>query len=169
MILRDSRIVTRLAMAVWISKFLGPVILAGIPMIVTPRRLQETTRRFPWIVPSASPVSRAHGLLGRQPGHSGLSIPMIVQETTRRFLADSPLVLISGVPSASPVSRAGCLATDGIYLPSVSACAFRTPESSRFFFKSSNSFLRLAIRPKATIPNVIPIIPNASIRVLLWI
>ena len=47
MILRDSRIVTRLAMAVWISKFLGPVILAlSIPMIVTPRRLQETTRRF---------------------------------------------------------------------------------------------------------------------------
>ncbi len=46
-------------MAIWISKFLGPVILAlSIPMIVT---------------------------------------PTILQETTRRFLADSPLVLISGV------------------------------------------------------------------------
>ena len=46
-------------MAIWISKFLGPVILAlSIPMIVT---------------------------------------PSILQETTRRFLADSPLVLISGV------------------------------------------------------------------------
>ncbi len=46
-------------MAIWISKFLGPVILAlSIPMIVTPTKLQETTRRF---------------------------------------LADSPLVLISGV------------------------------------------------------------------------
>ncbi len=45
--------------AVWISKFLGPIILAlSIPMIVTPARLQDTTRRF---------------------------------------LADSPLVLISGV------------------------------------------------------------------------
>ncbi len=46
-------------MAIWISKFLGPVILTlSIPMIVTPTSLQETTRRF---------------------------------------LADSPLVLISGV------------------------------------------------------------------------
>lgn len=46
-------------MTIWISKFLGPVILAlSIPMIVTPTSLQETTRRF---------------------------------------LADSPLVLISGV------------------------------------------------------------------------
>ena len=46
-------------MAIWISKFLGPVILAlSIPMIVTPTSLQDTTRRF---------------------------------------LADSPLVLISGV------------------------------------------------------------------------
>ena len=46
-------------MAIWISKFLGPVILVlGIPMIVAPTRLQETTRRA---------------------------------------LADSPLVLISGV------------------------------------------------------------------------
>ena len=46
-------------MAIWISKFLGPVILAlSIPMIVTPTTLQETSRRF---------------------------------------LADSPLVLISGV------------------------------------------------------------------------
>lgn len=46
-------------MAIWISTFLGPVILAlSIPMIVTPTDLQETTRRF---------------------------------------LADSPLVLISGV------------------------------------------------------------------------
>jgi len=34
-------------MAIWISKFLGPVILAlSIPMIVTPTSLQETTRRF---------------------------------------------------------------------------------------------------------------------------
>lgn len=46
-------------MAIWISKFLGPVILAlSIPMVVTPTGLQETTRRF---------------------------------------LADSPLVLVSGV------------------------------------------------------------------------
>ena len=46
-------------MAIWISKFLGPVILAlSLPMIVTPTTLQETSRRF---------------------------------------LADSPLVLISGV------------------------------------------------------------------------
>lgn len=31
----------------WISRFLGPVILVlGVPMIVTPVRLQETTRRF---------------------------------------------------------------------------------------------------------------------------
>jgi hypothetical protein len=34
-------------MTIWISKLLGPVILAlSIPMIVTPTRLQETTRRF---------------------------------------------------------------------------------------------------------------------------
>ena len=46
-------------MAIWISKFLGPLILVlGIRMIVMPTSLQETTRRF---------------------------------------LADSPLVLISGV------------------------------------------------------------------------
>ncbi len=46
-------------MAIWISKFLGPIILVlSIPMIVAPTSLQETTRRF---------------------------------------LADSPLVLISGV------------------------------------------------------------------------
>lgn len=46
-------------MAIWISKFLGPVVLAlSIPMVVTPTGLQETTKRF---------------------------------------LADSPLVLISGV------------------------------------------------------------------------
>ena len=46
-------------MAIWISKFLGPVILVfSIPMVVTPTSLQETTRRF---------------------------------------LADTPLVLISGV------------------------------------------------------------------------
>ncbi len=46
-------------MEIWISKFLGPVILVlAIPMIVTPTNLQETTRRA---------------------------------------LADSPLVLISGV------------------------------------------------------------------------
>jgi hypothetical protein len=45
--------------AIWISKLLGPVILAlAIPMIAEPRRLQETTQRF---------------------------------------LADSPLVLVSGV------------------------------------------------------------------------
>ena len=45
-------------MAIWISKFLGPLILVlAIPMILTPASLQETTRRF---------------------------------------LADSPLVLISG-------------------------------------------------------------------------
>ena len=45
--------------AIWISKFLGPIILAlSISMIVNPKQLQETTRRF---------------------------------------LADSPLVLISGV------------------------------------------------------------------------
>jgi hypothetical protein len=48
-----------LAVAIWISRLLGPVILVlAIPMIVTPRSLQETTRRF---------------------------------------LADSPLVLVSGV------------------------------------------------------------------------
>ena len=46
-------------MAIWISKFLGPVILVlSIPMVFTPTTLQETTRRF---------------------------------------LADSPLILISGV------------------------------------------------------------------------
>jgi hypothetical protein len=46
-------------MSIWISKFLGPIILVvSIPMIVTPTNLQETTKRF---------------------------------------LADSPLVLISGV------------------------------------------------------------------------
>ena len=34
-------------MTIWISKFLGPVILVlAIPMLVTPARLQETTRRF---------------------------------------------------------------------------------------------------------------------------
>lgn len=34
-------------MAIWISKFLEPVILVvGIPMIITPTSLQETTRRF---------------------------------------------------------------------------------------------------------------------------
>lgn len=46
-------------MAVWISKFLGPIILAlSVPMMLAPSRLQQTTRRF---------------------------------------LADAPLVLISGV------------------------------------------------------------------------
>ena len=51
-------------MAIWISKLLGPVILAlAVPMIVTPARLQETTRRF---------------------------------------LADGPLVLISGVLAMTP-------------------------------------------------------------------
>ncbi len=46
-------------MEIWISKLLGPVLLVlGIPMIITPTSLQETTRRF---------------------------------------LADSPLVLIAGV------------------------------------------------------------------------
>ena len=36
-----------MAMAIWISKFLGPVMLVfSVPMIVTPRSLQETTRRF---------------------------------------------------------------------------------------------------------------------------
>lgn len=46
-------------MSIWISKFLGPVILIlSIPMIFTPASLQETTKRF---------------------------------------LADSPLILISGV------------------------------------------------------------------------
>ncbi len=46
-------------MAVWISKFLGPIILAlSVPMMLAPGRLQQTTRRF---------------------------------------LADAPLVLISGV------------------------------------------------------------------------
>jgi hypothetical protein len=34
-------------MSIWISRFLGPIMLAlGIPMIVSPARLQETTRRF---------------------------------------------------------------------------------------------------------------------------
>ena len=34
-------------MAIWISKFLGPVILVlSIPMIVAPTSLQETTKRF---------------------------------------------------------------------------------------------------------------------------
>jgi len=34
-------------MAIWISKFLGPVIpVLGIPMILSPTNLQETTRRF---------------------------------------------------------------------------------------------------------------------------
>ena len=34
-------------MAIWISKFLGPVILVlSIPMIVVPTSLQQTTRRF---------------------------------------------------------------------------------------------------------------------------
>ncbi len=34
-------------MAVWISKFLGPVILAlSLPMILSPESLQETARRF---------------------------------------------------------------------------------------------------------------------------
>lgn len=46
-------------MSIWIAKLLGPVILVlGIPMIVTPAGLQDTTKRF---------------------------------------LADSPLVLISGI------------------------------------------------------------------------
>ena len=36
-----------MAMAIWISKFVGPVMLVfSVPMIVTPRSLQETTRRF---------------------------------------------------------------------------------------------------------------------------
>jgi hypothetical protein len=49
----------RSVMAVWISKFLGPLILAlGIRMVLAPVGLQETTRRF---------------------------------------LADSPLVLVSGI------------------------------------------------------------------------
>jgi hypothetical protein len=46
-------------MAIWIAKFLGPIVLVlSIPMIAAPVRLQEVTRRF---------------------------------------LADSPLVLVSGV------------------------------------------------------------------------
>jgi hypothetical protein len=48
-----------MALTIWISKLLGPVILVlSMPMIVSPNSLQETTRRF---------------------------------------LADSPLVLVSGV------------------------------------------------------------------------
>ncbi len=48
-----------MALTIWISKFLGPVILVlGMPMIFSPESLQETTKRF---------------------------------------LADSPLVLVSGV------------------------------------------------------------------------
>ncbi len=36
-----------MAMAIWISKFLGPVMLVlSIPMIVTPTSLQETAKRF---------------------------------------------------------------------------------------------------------------------------
>ena len=34
-------------MEIWISKLLGPVLsVLGIPMIITPTSLQETTRRF---------------------------------------------------------------------------------------------------------------------------
>ncbi len=48
-----------MALTIWIAKFLGPVILVlGMPMIFSPERFQETTKRF---------------------------------------LADSPLVLVSGV------------------------------------------------------------------------
>ncbi len=48
-----------MALTIWISKFLGPLILVlGMPMIFSPESLQETTKRF---------------------------------------LADSPLVLVSGV------------------------------------------------------------------------
>ena len=44
---------------IWIAKLIGPILVAvSVPMIVTPSRLQETTRRF---------------------------------------LADSPLILVSGV------------------------------------------------------------------------
>ena len=50
---------SEIAVAIWISKFLGPVILVlSIPMVLSPASLQEITRRF---------------------------------------LADSPLILISGV------------------------------------------------------------------------
>jgi len=35
------------AVSIWIAKLIGPVIVAlAIPMIVTPRGLQQTTRRF---------------------------------------------------------------------------------------------------------------------------
>lgn len=34
-------------MTIWICKFLGPLVLVlGIPMVATPRALQETTKRF---------------------------------------------------------------------------------------------------------------------------
>ena len=36
-----------MALTIWISKFLGPVILVlGMPMIFSPESLQETTKRF---------------------------------------------------------------------------------------------------------------------------
>jgi len=54
-------------MAIWISKFLGPVILAlSIPMIITPTRLQETTRRFL----ADSPLVLISGLLAMTAGLS---------------------------------------------------------------------------------------------------
>ena len=54
-------------MAIWISKFLGPVILAlSIPMIFTPTRLQETTRRFL----SDSPLVLISGVLAMTAGLS---------------------------------------------------------------------------------------------------
>ena len=54
-------------MAIWISKFLGPVILAlSIPMIVTPTSLQETTRRFL----ADSPLVLISGLLAMTAGLS---------------------------------------------------------------------------------------------------
>ena len=44
--------------------------------------------------------------------------------------------------------------------PSVSACSFRTPESSSLFFIASNSFLKLAIWPHEIIAKLTPVDPK---------
>ena len=56
-----------MAMAIWISKFLGPVILVlSIPMIVTPTRLQEIIKRFL----TDSPLVLVSGVLAMTAGLS---------------------------------------------------------------------------------------------------
>ena len=72
-----------MAMTIWISKFLGPVILVlGLPMIFSPASLQETTKRFL----DDSPLVLVSGVLAMT---AGLSIV----NTHNVWVLDWPLIV----------------------------------------------------------------------------